>query len=59
MTLSFIVERIIETSQYGVRVFETELRNIIGDGYLIIRGNPWKVGEKVDFSEINAKQEQK
>ena len=59
MTVSFVVERIIETKEFGLQLFETELRNLNGDGYIIIRGRPWKTGEKVDFSEINAKQEQK
>lgn len=53
-SLSFKVVSITETQLCGTSFFNTVLKMYSSDDTLVIRGNPWKVGTKVDFKLVNA-----
>lgn len=53
-SLSFKVVSITESQLCGTNVFDTTLKLYCSDDTVTFRGNPWKVGTKVDFEVVKA-----
>lgn len=51
-TLSFQVMEIVERFTHECVVYDTKLRFYPTNEIITIRGKPWSVGSKVDFTEI-------
>jgi hypothetical protein len=49
VSLSFEVVAITEKNSGSVSYFETTLRNYTTSETITVRGNPWRIGSKVDF----------